>query len=143
MQLQYEGRIVAKAGFNWTAAVENARLRWIQLNKIRERDLLKDGSDLLKDGSGLLKDGLLKDGSDLLRDGSKVKKFIKSCIDEQFQQLEMKLEKKLDEKLAKYAEHITEAVVQSLKSAEDVNQRVISRFKKRKKNNSVIGSRED
>ena len=95
---------------------------------------------MLKDGSGLLKDGLLKDGSDLLRDGSKVKKFIKSCIDEQFQQLEMKLEKKLDEKFAKFTDQVTEAVVQSLKSAKDVNQRIISRFKKRKKKPSVLGS---
>ena len=115
LQLQVEGRIVAKAGVDWSAAVENARLRWIQL-KESERDSFNDGVG--------------------------VEKFIKSCVDEKFKQLEVKvdntsnhlshLEVKLDEKLAKLANDITEAVVQSLKSADDVNQKIISRLKRRK-----------
>ena len=58
-----------------------------------------------------------------------LKKFINSCIEEQFEQMQ----ENLDSKLNKIAVRITKAVVQSLTSARDVDRRIISRIQSRKK----------
>jgi hypothetical protein len=103
LQLQVEGKIAGQVGIDWSTAVENARLRWIQL---------KMHSEWL-----------------MVNNEVKQKKFIKSCIDEQFQQLDAKL----DKQIKNIAMDITAAVVQSLQSASDVNQKINTRIQKRKR----------
>ena len=76
----------------------------------------------------------------LLKDDIKIKELLESATKEQIKELEQKIDEntnkiekltgKIDARMNTSALEIVEAVVQSLKSAEDVDQRVFSRFKK-------------
>ena len=79
-----------------------------------------------------------------------VMKLINSCFEEKLNHLVSKVEEnkkqmvglelKIDEKLEKLKREMTEAIVQSLLSSDDVGQAVPQRFKKRKRRNSVLVS---
>ena len=107
MQLQVEGKIAAQVGIDWSSVAENARIRWIQLTKQSELSTKKDEARL--------------------------KNFINSSIEKQFNLLEEKFDKKIKD----ISLVIADAVVQSLKSATDVNQKIIPRIQNRKKRKLV------
>ena len=125
LQLTQEGRIAAKAGYDWASVIENARIRWMQLDKKAEVDK-SIGSQI-------------------------VMKLINSCFEEKLNQLVSKVEEnkeqmvelelKLDKKLEKLKREMTEAIVQSLLSSDDVGQAVPQRFKKRKRRRSLLLSK--
>ena len=115
LQLQYEGKISTKLGYDWSTAIESARLTWIQM--AQKEDMDREGED-------------------------KIKSLLESTIKLHFETIERKIEDnserlarlsvKIDSGMNSVAKQIAEAVIQSLKSAKDVNQRVIKRFKKLK-----------
>ena len=116
LQLTYEGRIPAIAGFNWRSVVENSRIRYKQLSKQNDKKI---------------------------NQSAEFNKILKVCIHEYFQGLESKLQKqtnqlnelecKMNQKLDTFKKDILEAFSQSVKSAEDVHQNVVTRVNKRVK----------
>ena len=80
-----------------------------------------------------------------------VMKLINSCFEEKLNQLVSKVEEnkeqmvglelKLDQKMEKLKREMTEAIVQSLLSSDDVGQAVPQRFKKRKRRRSLLLSK--
>ena len=110
MQLQVEGKIAAQVGIDWSSVAENARIRWIQLTK--QNELLT------------------------MKNEARLQNLINSCIEKKFNLLE----KKIDKKIKDISVVIADAVVQSLKSAKDVNQKIIPRIQNRKKRKLVTPS---
>ena len=108
LQLIYEGRIAAIAGFDWRSVVENSRIRYQQLEK---QSVLKP------------------------KEPANVKSILNTCIKEYIQGLETKIKKqtnqiddleaKMDKKLDEFKKDILNAFSQSLKSADDVHQKII------------------
>ena len=114
LQLQYEGKISARLGYDWGTAVESARLQYLQME---EKEDLKE------------------------KDETKLLEFLKCTIKAHFKDIEKKVDENTD-KLDKLSEkidggmhatatEIAQALVESLKSANDVDQRILSRFKKK------------
>ena len=119
--MQYEGRIAAKAGINWTTVVEFARLNWLQL--------LKAQSSMNHKSVEQFQDKLQKTIVDKL-------------TEERLSQVESRLER-IEANLSEagdvtgldtiaLAKIIADLVVESMKSASDVQQREYWKMKKRK-----------
>ena len=116
LQLTYDGRIAAIAGFNWRSVVENSQIRYIQFGKQNDKKP---------------------------NEPAELKNILKSCIHEYFQGHESKiqnqtkklneLEAKMDKKRDTFKKDLLDAISQSLKSANDVHQNVVPRVNRRKK----------
>ena len=117
LQLTYDGRIPAIAGFNWRSVVKNSRIRYKQYEQLGGQN------------------------DEKINESAVFKNILKSCIHEYFQGLESKLqnqtnqlnelEGKMTKKLENFKKDILEAFSQSVKSAEDVHQNVVTRVNRR------------
>ena len=114
LQLIYEGRIAAVAGFDWRSVVENSRIRYKQLQKLMKTNQRAEVKNIL--------DSSIRDYF----------KGLKSKLRKQTKKLN-ELETKMDKKLDTFKKDILDAISQSVKSADYVHQNVVARVKGRKK----------
>ena len=123
LQLQYEGKISRRHGYDWSTAVEIARLRWTQMEEkesARREDVSK------------IKDLLQATIKLNLQSIEQQKLNFKTLMDEVKDNKEKveRLTAKIDDKINSTVSQLADALVQTLKSAKDVDQRVLARFKK-------------
>ena len=116
LQLLYEGRLVAKAGLDWSTIIESARIAWLQLMKTKS---LKHEST------------------------TELQKIIRNKISEdRLSRVELRLSKiedalkvissRVGVNLTEIVSDISNAIIESLKSASDVGQYTVAKIKRRK-----------
>ena len=125
LQLQYERKISSRLGYDWSTAVESARLRWIQMEE-------KDNA--IRENEGKIKELLEATIKLHVQSIEQQEHNFQSLRDEVKDNTEKveRLAAKIDENISSVASQIAEALVQTLKSAKDVDQRVLERFKNMK-----------
>ena len=120
LHLQLEGRIERVAGIDQATTVSFARQRWLQIKASRETD------DLQKD----LQRNIL---SQLLEEEKEKAHKLEEKVDE----LQRSVNEMI-ENLKKVVEMISEYVITSTQSADDLGQHVLTKFKKRKLKHTKI-----
>ena len=139
LQLIHEGRIVSKAGFDWRSVVENARVRWIQLERF-EKDKTADRLIQLKK---VIDDCFSEKCQELTSKVEEASDQITSQLDDhtiRFEraieantaQLLATIEMKLNKKLRALKIDLKDAMMQTLLTSVDVDRQITSKFKKRK-----------
>ena len=113
LQLTFEGRITAKVGFDWQTVVENARIRYQQLN--------------------------MKDIEKVQR-SEQLKLIVESCCNEKFAKIESKIDEsstliqdKFEKNFSTFKKDLIGAIMQIFKSSDDVGQRITSKIRNRGK----------
>ena len=103
LQLTFDGRITAKVGFDWQTVVENARIRWEQLNK---KDMMKT------------------------QRCKKLEEIVEYCCNEKFANLESKIDEssiriqdKLEQNLSRLKKVFIGMIMHTIKGSPDVDQR--------------------
>ena len=104
LQLLYEGRIEKIPGIDWSAIVASARLNWLQLKKLTDEENIKEKLKL---------------------------KIIEHVEKSSLEELKVTVAE-LKTKLSDLTKVISNAVIVSTQSADEVGQKVLSKLKKRK-----------
>ena len=101
----YEGKIEKFAGLDWSSMVAGLRLNWLQMKKMKNDERVKE------EMWSKIKEELLQ----------KTVKDLGATVSE------------MEKKLSEMVDFISNAVIVSTQSADEVGQKILSKFKKRKK----------
>lgn len=101
----YEGKIEKFAGLDWSSMVAGLRLNWLQMKKMKNDERVKE------EMWSKIKEKLLQ----------KTVKDLGATVSE------------MEKKLSEMVDFISNAVIVSTQSADEVGQKILSKFKKRKK----------
>ena len=105
LQLLYEGRIEKFSGLDWSSMVASARVNWLQMKKMKNDESVQDKL------RAKIKETVLE-------------KTVKDLGVSVFE---------IENKLSEMVDFISNAVIVSTQSADEVGQTILWKFKKRKK----------
>ena len=106
----YEGKIEKFAGLDWSSMVAGLRLNWLQMKKMKNDECVKE------EMRSKIKEELLQ----------KTVKDLGATVSE------------MEKKLSEMVDFISNAVIVSTQSADEVGRRILSKFKKRKKKDTNL-----
>ena len=135
---------MAKAGFDWRSVVENARVRWIQLESFEKEKKANRVAQMKK----LIDDCFYEKYTQLEHKVADASDRMKSQLDEHSSRIESAIEantakllamieKKLNKKLGTLKIDLKDAMMQTLLTSVDVDRPITSKFKKRKKKHHI------
>ena len=106
LQLQYEGKIEQASGIDWSSAIASARLNWLQMKRMKDEERSKE---------------------DKLRD-----QILQELMKSKYNDLETSVAD-IESSFRQLVNFLSETVIVSTQSADEVGQKILSKLKKRKK----------